>query len=135
MAFINWNDSYLLGVLSIDNQHKKIADIINRLDDAMKSGRGREILEQILFELVDFIDTHFKAEEEYMVRFGYNDYEDHRYEHESLTDEVKRFYDDFKIGMISLNTEIMNFLRNWLMDHIFVKDKKFAKFLQSQGIV
>lgn len=134
MAFINWDDSYSVGVVLIDNQHKRLIQIINELHDAMGAGKGKEILGKVLFELVQYVNTHFKTEEEYMVKYNYNEYESHRYEHEKLTDEVKRFHEDFKDGKAVLTIEIMNFLRNWLMDHILVKDKKFGKFLNEKGM-
>lgn len=135
MDFINWNDTYLVGVYSIDNQHQKLVEIINKIAKSMKTGDNKESISQLISELTSFIKTHFKFEEEFMARYNYNDYGNHRYEHEKLNDEIKRFYDDFKNGLPVLNMEIMYFLRNWLMDHILVKDKKLGKFLQSQGVV
>ncbi|MCX7880325.1 MAG: bacteriohemerythrin [Ignavibacteria bacterium] len=134
MAFITWNDSFSVGIAKIDNQHKRLIQIINKLDDAMKEGKGKEILSEVLNELILYVNTHFKTEEEYMTQYNYDEYEQHRYEHEKLTDEVKRFYDDFKGGRVVLSVQIMNFLRNWLMDHIVVKDKKLGKFLNEKGL-
>ncbi len=134
MSFILWNDSYSIGVTLIDTQHKKLIKIINELNDAMGSGKGKEILSKVLFELINYVNTHFKTEEEYMVKYSYEEYEQHRYEHEKLTDEVKRFYQDFNTGKAVLSIQIMNFLRNWLMDHILIKDKHLGKFLNEKGI-
>ncbi|MEJ5286559.1 MAG: hypothetical protein CH6_2009 [Candidatus Kapaibacterium sp.] len=134
MAFIDWNDTYSVGVTHIDNQHKQLVRIINELHDAMGAGKGKEVMGKVLFELIQYVNTHFKTEEEYMVKFGYSDYDSHRYEHEKLTDEVKRFHEDFKSGNAIVTIQIMNFLRNWLLDHILVKDKKFGKFLNEKGL-
>ena len=134
MAFINWNDTYSIGVLKIDNQHKRLVQIINELSDAMGAGKGKDVLGKVLNELVLYVNTHFKSEEELMLQHGYEEYETHRYEHEKLTDEVKRFLEDLQTGKALLTGQIMNFLRNWLMDHIVVKDKKLGKFLNSKGV-
>jgi hemerythrin len=134
MAFIDWNDTYSVGVVKIDNQHKRLVQIINELSDAMGAGKGKDVLGNVLKELIAYVNTHFKTEEEMMVQFGYEEYENHRYEHEKLTDEVKRFFDDYQAGKALLSVQIMNFLRSWLMDHIVVKDKKFGKFLNSKGV-
>ncbi|MGB9852179.1 MAG: bacteriohemerythrin [Candidatus Kapaibacteriota bacterium] len=134
MAFIEWNDNYSVGVSIIDNQHKQLIRIINELHEGMGTGKGKDVLGKVLFELIQYVNTHFKTEEEYMKKYGYNEYEAHRYEHEKLTDEVKRFHEDFKSGKAILSIQIMNFLRNWLMDHIIVKDKKFGKFLNEKGM-
>ncbi len=135
MGFITWDNSYSVGVALIDNQHKRLINIINELHDAMGAGKGKDVLGKVLHELIQYVNTHFKTEEEHMVKYHYPDYETHRYEHEKLTDEVKRFYDDFNSGKAVLSIQIMNFLRNWLMDHIVVKDKKFGKFLNEKGVV
>jgi hemerythrin len=134
MDLINWNDTYLVGIQPIDNQHQKLVEIINKVAKSIKLGNSKESI-QLIHELVSFIKTHFKFEEELMAKYNYNDYEHHRYEHEKLNDEIKVFYDDLQNGFQVLNSEIMYFLRNWLMDHILVKDKKLGKFLQSQGMV
>lgn len=135
MGFINWDNSYSVGVRLIDNQHKRLIDIINELNDAMGAGKGKDSLGKVLHELIQYVNTHFKTEEEHMVKYLYPDYETHRYEHEKLTDQVKRFYDDFNSGKAVLTVQIMNFLRNWLLDHILVRDKKFGKFLNEKGVV
>lgn len=134
MSFITWNDSYSVGVVLIDNQHKRLINIINELSDAMGAGKGKDVLGKVLQELIQYVNTHFKTEEDYMVKYSYPEYEAHRYEHEKLTDEIKRFYEDFNAGRALLTIQIMNFLRNWLMDHIVVKDKKFGKFLNEKGM-
>lgn len=135
MSFLSWDNSYSVGVALIDNQHKRLINIINELHDAMAAGKGKEVLGKVLHELIQYVNTHFKTEEEHMVKYQYPEYENHRYEHEKLTDEVKRFYDDFNSGKAVLSVQIMNFLRNWLMDHIVVKDKKFGKFLNEKGVL
>jgi hemerythrin-like metal-binding domain len=128
MAFIDWNDTYSVGVVKIDNQHKRLVQIINELSDAMGAGKGKEVLGNVLKELIAYVNTHFKTEEEMMVKYGYEEYENHRYEHEKLTYEVKRFFDDYQAGKALLSVQIMNFLRSWLMDHIVVKDKNLESF-------
>jgi hemerythrin len=100
----------------------------------MGAGKEKDVLGKVLQELIQYVNTHFKTEEDYMVKYSYPEYEAHRYEHEKLTDEIKRFYEDFNAGRALLTIQIMNFLRNWLMDHIVVKDKKFGKFLNEKGM-
>ena len=43
MALINWNDSFSVNVAVIDQQHKKLVDMINDLNDAMKQGKGKDV--------------------------------------------------------------------------------------------
>ena len=38
MALIEWQDSYSVGVDRLDNDHKRLINIIKRIDEAEKSG-------------------------------------------------------------------------------------------------
>lgn len=108
--------------------------IINELNEALQEGKGRETLREILQNLVNFVHLHFKTEEELMVKEDFGEYTIHRYEHEKLTDEMKRLHDDYLAGNVRISIQLMNYFRDWLMDHIITKDRKLAGFLVKKGI-
>jgi len=56
MALITWNAALSVGVKEIDDQHKKLIDLVNQLNDAMHAGKGRDVLGAVLAELVKY--TH-----------------------------------------------------------------------------
>lgn len=128
MALIEWNEKLSVGVPEMDNQHKRLVAIINELNDAMKQGKGREALGKVLNNLITYVHTHFKSEEEFMRKVSFPELESHKAEHKKLTNEVEKFYNDFKDGKTILSVQIMNFLRNWLLDHIGKKDKAYGEF-------
>lgn len=128
MALIEWNEKLSVGVAEMDNQHKRLIALINELDDAMKLGKGKDVLGKILNGLVNYVHTHFKAEEAFMEKIGFNELENHRTEHIKLTNDVEKFNNDFKEGKTILSVQIMNFLRKWLLDHIGKKDKVYGEF-------
>ena len=45
MSFISWSNNYSVKIEHIDEQHKNIINLINQLHDAMKSGKGQEVIE------------------------------------------------------------------------------------------
>ncbi len=63
MALITWNNGLDLGVEEIDNQHRKLVAMINDLNDAMRQGRGNDVLAKILGGLINYAATHFNTEE------------------------------------------------------------------------
>ena len=63
MALITWNNMLSTGVTEQDNQHKKLIDLINQLNDAMQAGKGSEVLGKVLAELVNYTVFHFGYEE------------------------------------------------------------------------
>ncbi len=52
MALIQWDGSFSVKVAEIDQQHQKLVSMINDLNDAMKQGKGKDVLGKIVNELV-----------------------------------------------------------------------------------
>ncbi len=134
MALINWNDSLSVNIKEIDVQHQRLISIVNELHDAMKSGKSKEILGKIFIGLQQYVATHFATEEKYMSQFNYPDYNAHKIEHTKLTQKVVELQKKFENGDPVLTLELMNFLKNWLQQHIIGTDKKYGPFLNSRGI-
>lgn len=132
MAFLEWNENLSVMVPEMDSQHKRLVSLFNELDDAMKQGKGKEVMGKVLNGLVSYVNTHFKAEEEFMKKIGFTELEQHQVEHKKLTEEVENFYNDFKQGKAIVSVQIMNFLRNWLIDHIMKKDKRYGEFAKQK---
>lgn len=134
MALINWSDSYSVKVKEIDNQHKKLVELINLLHDSMKEGKGKEALDKVLDELVKYTVYHFSYEERLFEKYGYPEAKIHTRQHNDLIEQVKKFVKDFESGKSILAMEVMNFLRDWLMKHISGDDKKYSSFFNAKGI-
>ncbi|MEJ5285434.1 MAG: bacteriohemerythrin [Brevinematales bacterium] len=134
MAFIEWNESLSVGVNLFDDQHKKLVGIINKLYDAMKEGKGRNVLADIFNELIDYTKFHFKAEEEALLKHDYPGYGEQHDEHSKLTKEVIELKEKYDKGNIFITVEVLSFLKEWLSHHILEVDKKYGPFLREKGI-
>ena len=134
MALLNWNDSYSVNIKEIDGQHKKLIDMINTLHDAMKVGKGSQMIGDVLKSLIDYTGSHFATEEKYMKLHGYPGYENHKKEHNQLVMQVLDVQKNLHSGKAPLTQEIMSFLKNWLVNHIQGEDKKYGPFLNGKGL-
>ena len=134
MALIEWKDTLSVSVSKYDEQHKKLISLINQLHEAMSAGKGKDVLEKVLSDLIAYTKNHFADEEAELKKNNYMDFLNHKKEHDKLTMEVVKFYDEFKAGRTSITVEILSFLRFWLQDHIMKTDKKYGAFLQSKGV-
>ena len=134
MALITWDDSFSVNVADIDRQHQKLISMINELNDAMKQGKGKDILGKIVNGLISYTATHFKTEENYFERFGYPDANQHKKEHIAFVQKVSDFKNGFEKGKLSLSIEVMNFLSDWLQNHIKGTDKKYSQFFNGKGL-
>jgi len=135
MALFVWNDNYSVNIKHIDEQHKKLINMLNELHDAMKTGKGKEATGKILSGLIDYVGTHFSAEEKLMQQYSYTEYASHKVEHDKLTQKALSLKKEFEQGAPVLTVELLNFLKEWLQTHILGTDKKYSQFLNSKGVV
>ena len=134
MALIQWNDSFSVNVVEIDRQHQKLVGMINDLTDAMRQGKSKDILGKIINGLIGYAVTHFRTEEKYFDRFGYPETNSHKKEHSDFTKKIAEFKAGFDAGKLGLSIEVMDFLSNWLQNHIKGVDKKYGPFFNEKGL-
>lgn len=134
MDLIQWNDTLSVGVSEIDKQHKELVRMINQLNDAMKVGKAKDQLGEILVGLVKYALSHFKTEEIYFDKFGFPEAISHKKEHLDFTQKVSDFKKSFDAGTVGLSVSIMTFLSNWLTNHIKTTDKKYSKLFNDKGL-
>ncbi|MFN3659993.1 MAG: bacteriohemerythrin [Brevinematales bacterium] len=134
MAFISWDESMSVGVAEFDGHHQKLVDLVNKLFDSMKAGKAKEVLGDILKELMEYTRYHFDAEERLMREYNYPAFVTHRLEHERLMQDVSTFYQKFQNGDVFLSLDIMNFLKEWLAKHILESDMAYKPFFNQKGV-
>ena len=90
----SWNDSYSIGIQTIDEQHKQLIKIAGKLQDMLQAGDSVDYYDYIIEainELKDYTKYHFGYEEEKLKEFNYPDYEDHRMQHLYFVDKIELF--------------------------------------------
>ncbi len=135
MPMMEWSDKLSVGVASIDVQHKKLVGMANELYDAMKAGKGKEVLDKTLDGLIAYTVSHFNYEEKLFAETAYAKTAPHKKEHADLTKQVLAIQEKMKKGVsFAQSMEVMEFLKNWLINHIMVSDKAYGPHLTAKGI-
>jgi hemerythrin len=134
MEFIEWGEHLSVGVKVFDQEHRELVALVNKLNQAIKSGSAKKTMEDILQSLVNYTKIHFKHEEDYMVLYDYPEYQKHKQEHEALTNQVLDFLHRYQAGKATFSLELMNFLKDWLTKHILGSDKKYKDFFLSKNV-
>lgn len=131
---IFWKDEYSIGKKFIDEQHKKLFDIANKMDALLKNNFSIDKYDKIIDlieELKDYTIFHFKEEEEYLLKHKYKKFLSHKVEHDEF---IKKFSEiDFKRideGQDEYIRETFEFVYNWIVDHILKRDKEYALTLE-----
>jgi hemerythrin len=129
MEIIKWSDSYSVGIKEIDNQHKGLVIIINELFTFMTEGKAKDNLEPIFEHLTEYTKLHFGVEETMLFKYAYPDLDQHKIEHQKFINKLESLKEDFKYGKITISLEILNFLKDWLINHIQHTDKKYSEHI------
>ncbi len=134
MELIQWSESLSVNVKEIDLQHQKLVALINTLNDAMRERRTKEVVGDVIKELVDYALTHFLTEERYFEKYRYPKTVEHKHEHDSFAGKVSEFQKKYNEGRLALSIDIMDFLKDWLITHIQGSDKKYTAFFNEKGL-
>ncbi len=129
MSFIDWSKELSVGYEQIDTEHKKLIELVNRLHGAMSKGQGNKIMGEIFDELLNYTVFHFQAEEKLMKSHSYPQAPAHFKEHQDLIQQVLELQAKFKAGTVMLSIATMDFLKNWLANHILQTDMNLGHFL------
>jgi hemerythrin len=128
-----WSNEYSVGIAEIDEQHKTLFTLIDRLHQAIMHREGSKVCGGILNELVDYTRIHFSLEQTLMRIGGYPDYEEHCGLHKALVDEVEALQHKIASGQAAISFELLQFLRNWLTKHILGEDMKYGRYFKTNG--
>lgn len=134
MAFFEWTEDYSVDIVEIDQQHKRLVKLISELFEAMRAGKGKDVLEKVLAGLIDYTKTHFGAEERLMSTHDYPRYRSHKNGHDELTKKVLDFEARFRGDEFGVVIQLAEFLKDWLGEHILGTDKQYASFLNAKGV-
>ena len=132
---MKWESRLSIGVKQFDEHHKELIRIISELRESKNCGENHVYLKNLLFELLSYTKYHFTAEERLMEKFNYQQMNEHKLEHQKLTEQVERFLDDYSKGSIDIDELLFEFLKKWLFEHILETDKKLGEYLHIRGVV
>lgn len=134
MPQFNWDNSYSVKVKRFDDDHRQLFMIINELYDGMVARRGHDVLQNVLAELLIYTKRHFIGEEQLMRSAGYPQLQAQIEQHRRFTGKIQEVSAKYKAGELGMTVETLDFLTNWLKNHIVAVDKRYSEFLNAKGI-
>ncbi|MBI9017175.1 MAG: bacteriohemerythrin [Phycisphaerae bacterium] len=132
--FIKWNDSYSVDVDEMDQQHQRLIALINDLHTAMKRRADKSVIGNIIDELGSYTQQHFKEEEDLMIACDFPGYQEQKQLHDKFVQKIKDFETDYMDDRVTISLEIMDFLTDWLINHIQHKDKQYSEYVNAMNV-
>ena len=129
-----WKSEYAVNIGSIDAQHQNLFAIGRDLYAAMSAGQGKAVLSRLLDRLVQYTVAHFAHEERLMQLHQYPDFAKHKEEHDALARQVLALQAEFEGGRATMAVQVLQFLKDWLENHIKGSDFAYAPCLRAQKV-
>jgi hemerythrin-like metal-binding protein len=134
MALIEWRDEFAIGIPAVDFEHKGMIRMINQLHEELSVEPSRETVTDFLADIHALISAHFALEEKEMREMGYDEFGDHKDDHERLLDEIRDIMDDFLDGEPADYAEdLSRRLEAWFTEHFRTRDARLHRFLKDRG--
>lgn len=122
-----FTDEFKVGVEIIDEEHKKLFDIIGNIHEAIEAELLHDKFDailDILDELKEYTQVHFADEENYMREIGYDGLAYQEILHQKFIDKLSELdLDDVDDNQEAYLYDFLGFLQNWLVNHILKVDK------------
>jgi hemerythrin-like metal-binding protein len=132
MAYFEWADDMVIDNGPIDEDHRKLVDLVNELHTATREGKGRLIIGRLMERLIADTDEHLRREEQIMALAGFPSLEGHRKGHDAFVNDLRDLQKKMQEGQVTVAAQLSMVLRDWLSIHIRRNDKELRRFVEKQ---
>lgn len=129
MKDIVWSRILSVGVVEIDDDHRRLIALFNELNRALAAGDSAEYLAATLEELINCTVWHFSHEERLMLKHGFPGIEPHKAAHRELIEAVRELQAKLAQAGHAVTQDEILYLDRWLTEHILTVDQGLGAFL------
>lgn len=126
---MRWHESLIVGHPKIDEDHRCILELAERLERAVACGQGREVIGAVFCDLADYVVRHFSLEERLMERANFPGAIEHRREHDAFLRHLGDLVERNEITKGGIVDETREFLDNWVVNHVMGSDQALADYI------
>ena len=134
MEKINWSPEYSVGVGKIDEQHKRLILMLNRLHDTIEATTSSEAIAELITQMLTYGQEHFKTEENLLAEHRFPLFDQHKLCHVNYRKKVADLCMASAIDVPEVPQVMLNFLTEWWRNHILKEDMTYKPFFNEKGI-
>ena len=130
MESFHWNQNFVTGLATVDEQHHELVRLINQFGDLLADNVVEfEDIERLFGQLANYAVYHFREEERMMHAIGVDQrhLDHHLHEHQRFLAEVKIMEQGLSPETQNAAGKLLSFLTHWLAYHILGSDRDMAK--------
>ncbi len=126
-----WKPEYSVNNKLIDLQHQYLFSLCDTLQKLQGASESKQSIEEALTGLLDYIDLHFREEEE--LYKAHPEFEAHHQIHQELSQQTNRYVENFHDGKLGID-ELLDFIYTWIIEHITITDSKYFKDIEEMNL-
>ena len=123
-----WDESITTGNRQLDDEHKRLIQILNRIEAHQNDPVESEAVSLVIEEIREFASYHFRHEEKYMQQINFPDFEDHKEQHKRFREKIASLCLDVMDHKKEAPKNIYQCLSDWVANHTCCADKKFCEY-------
>ena len=131
MGFIEITKDELVNIKEIDDQHKILASIVNKIYKSLGDSKSISIL---MNEFAAKSSEHFDTEDRLMTEYKDPNYISHKLEHDRMRRVVDELNSKVQSGTTTLGLVFVQNYKRWFTNHNRINDQKTAAYLVWQGV-
>jgi hemerythrin-like metal-binding protein len=130
MPLIAWRREFETGIPDVDHEHRELVDLINELHERLGDDAAQDEVARFLGEVFARISAHFALEETIMRKHRYDEYQDHKGDHERLLDELRDIMDAHDAGAyLDYREALSRAVHDWFVNHFKTRDARLHRRL------
>ena len=129
--WVVFDNSHLVGVAAIDEQHRRLVQMVNQINRTIKEGCTELTLREQLVALIAYTRMHFDTEHALMLEHGYSGQGVHDRQHTELLRQAEQLVERLMPGD---ELTLLQTLKDWLVGHILNSDKPLGAYLVGRGV-
>jgi len=126
LMYIEWNKKYLTDIEKIDEQHKILVDIINKLHHDIIINKDGSIINDLLMDLKIYTINHFSTEEKLLKKYNYPAKDEHIEEHQKFMNKISEILFDVSSANLTKGYCLIEFLKEWITEHVLILDMEYV---------
>lgn len=133
MPLLRWLPEYSVNEAGLDNDHRKLFDILNTVYENIMNSKEVDYVLQFIDELSDYTRYHLSAEEQHMREIGFPEIDAHVAEHRDFTIKIEALRTQFNGNNLEVAQGLIVLLGDWLLRHVLKEDRKYSTLTKAIG--
>lgn len=130
---LEWKQEYETGNAEIDHEHRQMIERLNGFLMTVRDGGPTNQIIEELGEVHAWISAHFALEENIMRARNYDQFQDHKEDHERLLDDIRDIMDDCQEGKFdNLGDKLRQRVEEWFVGHFKTRDSRLHRLIRHE---